>query len=134
MLAKKITGTIAATALAATSALVLTAPTAEAKGLEVRRTGDCSARTDWKLKAKTDDGRIEIEFEVDSNRNGQRWFVRLRDNGGYVWSGYRTTLAPSGSFSVEKRTFNRAGADLITAYARNLRTGETCRAALTFPG
>ena len=38
---------------------------------EVRVIGDCSARTDWKLKAKERDGGLEVEFEVDSNRVGQ---------------------------------------------------------------
>ena len=28
--------------------------------------GDCSRRADWKLKAKPDDGRMEVELEVDS--------------------------------------------------------------------
>lgn len=129
----KIAGGLVAVALSL-SAGVLAAPNAEAKGLEVRRSGDCSARTDWKLKAKSDDGRIEVEFEVDSNRNGQRWYVTLRDNGSLFWSGYRTTLAPSGSFEVEKRTANRSGSDVIRAYARNTRTGEICRASLTFNG
>ena len=38
---------------------------AQAKGgsdKEGRRSGQCSAATVWKLKAKTDDGRLEIEF------------------------------------------------------------------------
>lgn len=128
---KHIVGTVAAAALAV-SPLVLTAPDASAKGVRVQTSGDCAARTDWKLKAKNDDGRIEVELEVDSNRNGQRWAVTVKDNGVKVWSGHRTTRAPSGSFSVEKRIANRAGADRIVATAKNLRTGETCRASLTF--
>jgi hypothetical protein len=127
----RIVGTLAAAALSV-STLAFTAPDASAKGVRVQTSGDCVARTDWKLKAKNDDGRIEVEFEVDSNRNGQRWAVTIKDNGTKVWSGRRTTKAPSGSFSVEKRIANRAGADLIVATARNLRTGETCRATLTF--
>ena len=35
--------------------------------------GDCSSSADWKLKAKPDDGHIEVEFEVDTNRSGRRW-------------------------------------------------------------
>ncbi len=31
----------------------------------VIRTGSCSAGADWKLKVKTDDGRLEVEGEID---------------------------------------------------------------------
>jgi hypothetical protein len=108
--------------------------TANAKGLEVRSSGDCSASTNWKLKAKADDGRLEVEFEVDSNRVGQTWSVRMSDNGTRFFTGSRTTTAPSGSFSVERRTANRAGKDRITAVASNAKTGERCSGAVTFPG
>lgn len=37
------------------------------------RTGQCTGVTDWKLKAKSDDGGIEVEAEIDSNRTGQAW-------------------------------------------------------------
>jgi hypothetical protein len=92
----------------------------------VERRGNCTATTDWKLKAKPDDGRIEVEFEVDSNRNGQTWAVRIADNGVQVFSGNRITQAPSGSFEVERRIANRAGVDHIRATAHNARSGETC--------
>jgi hypothetical protein len=100
---------------------------ASAKGGDaVRRSGSCSANSDWKLKAKPDDGRIEVEFEVDSNRVGQTWAVRIADNGVQVFSGTRVTQAPSGSFTVERRIANRAGIDHIRATAHNARSGETC--------
>ncbi len=103
-----------------------------AKDGEIIRRGSCSGTTDWKLKAKPDDGRIEVEFEVDSNRNGQVWAVRITDNGVQVFSGNRTTQPPSGSFEVERKIANRAGADNIRATARNNRSGETCSANLRF--
>jgi hypothetical protein len=61
----------------------------------VERSGGCSAGAVWKLKAKRDDGRIQTEFEVDSNRVGQRWRVRIADNGVLVFAGARRTQAPS---------------------------------------
>ena len=33
----------------------------------VIRTGSCSTNADWKLKVKTDDGRLEVEGEIDSD-------------------------------------------------------------------
>ena len=108
-------------------ALAVAAP-AHASGGDrgVERQGACSAGAVWKLKAKHDDGRIEAEFEVDSNRVGQMWNVRLFDNGVHVFRGPRRTVAPSGSFSVERRIANRAGTDTIRAVALNARTGQRC--------
>jgi hypothetical protein len=75
--------------------------------------GACTAASTWKLKASPDNGRIEVEFEVDSNIVGQKWSVTLKDNGSKVWSGTATTKAPSGSFEVNKLISNKAGADKI---------------------
>ena len=116
----------ALTLTAAATALLVPAAPGFAKDGEVIRRGSCTGASDWKLKAKPDDGRLEVEFEVDSNRNGQVWSVRMTDNGVQVFSGTRTTQPPSGSFSVERRIANRAGADTIRARATNARTGESC--------
>lgn len=99
---------------------------------EAGTSGRCSAGTEWKLEAKSDDGRLEVEFELDSNRTGQRWSVRIRDNGVRVFAGTRTTKAPSGSFGVERRIVDRAGTDRIAVSATNVKTGEHCRGAVTF--
>ena len=53
-------------------------------GDAIIRTGNCTGASDWKLKAKPDNGKIEVEFEVDSNVNGQTWNVTLKDNGSVV--------------------------------------------------
>jgi hypothetical protein len=95
----------------------------------VIRRGSCSGRSNWKLKAKHDDGRIEVELEVDQNRNGVPWRVRIRQNGALVVNTTRRTRAPSGSFSLERRLRDRAGSDRFVA--RATRRGETCRASLT---
>ena len=92
----------------------------------VEKSGNCSAGAVWKLKAKPDNGLIEVEFEVDSNRVGQRWNVHIADNGALVFEGARRTVAPSGSFTVERRIRNRAGTDRIHAVARQPRTGQRC--------
>jgi len=121
-------------AIALTGALVATAaPAALAKGHEVRTSGACSQGATWKLKAKTDNGRLEVEFEVDSNRVGQSWSVQLKDNGVLVYSGTSTTIAPSGSFEVQRRIADRAGKDTITAYAEHAASGQTCSARIVFP-
>ena len=63
----------------------------------VERNGSCSAGTDWKIKAKADDGRIEVEAEIDSNKVGQSWSWKFKDNGAVFATGTSTTTAPSGS-------------------------------------
>lgn len=93
--------------------------------------GDCSRATNWKLKLSPENGRIEVEFEVDQNRNNQLWRVSVTDNGVAVWRGSRYTRAPSGSFEVRLLARNRSGADRIVARATNVRTGEVCRAIAT---
>jgi hypothetical protein len=96
----------------------------------VIKTGKCSNGANWKLKAKHDDARIDVEFEVDQNVNGRRWNVVLRRDGAVVFRGVRITRPPSGSFEVDRRIADPAGADRIVATAR-AAAGGTCRAALT---
>jgi hypothetical protein len=110
--------------------------TVQAKGGSddrVIRTGNCSKTSDWKLKAKSEDnGRIEVEFEVDQNVVGQTWSNVIKDNGRIIFRGNRVTQPPSGSYSIELLTPNRPGNDVITAIARNRSTGELCSGSLVF--
>jgi hypothetical protein len=110
-------------------AVALLPMSAQARGgADVVKTGSCSARSDWKLKLSKDDGRIETEFEVDQNRIGRKWRVTLKHNGNRFFRGVRTTHAPGGSFEVRRFANDAAGTDEIVAKARNLRSGELCRA------
>jgi hypothetical protein len=97
-----------------------------AKAGDVIRSGACSGVSDWKLKLSPDNGRIEVEYEVDQNRAGDVWRVRIRHNGDLVFAGLRTTQAPSGSFTVRILQRNRVGDDVFRGRAVNLRTGEVC--------
>lgn len=99
---------------------------------DVIRRGSCSERSDWKLKASPEDGRIEVEGEVDSNRNGQVWRWVLRRNGKVVDRGRATTQPPSGSFEVERRTRNGAGTDRFRFRAVNTGNGEVCVGRVRF--
>ena len=104
---------------------------ASAKAGDIRVNGTCSSGVTSKIKLGARDGGIETEFEVDSNRNGQRWSVRMRQNGVLVHDGSAVTVAPSGSFTVRKRLANKAGSDRITAVARNATTGQSCTVTAT---
>ncbi len=109
---------------------VATSTAAQASDDEKIRRGSCSGSTDWKIKAKSDDGRIEVEGEIDSNQNGQTWKWVLRHDGSVSARGTRTTQGPSGSFSVERKTVNAPGVDHFTFRAKRPATGELCVAKI----
>lgn len=123
--------------IAALAAMLLAlAPTALASGGKggdrVLKTGKCTASSTWKLKVKSDDGRIETEFEVDQNRVGKRWRVTVVRDGSTVFRGIRATVAPSGSFTVRRLLAASVGTTRIVASATALQGGESCRAVIVF--
>jgi hypothetical protein len=111
-------------------AVLMTGPNALASGggADVTKSGSCSGSSTWKLKLKAEDnGQIEADYEVDQNKVGDVWNVRMTDNGNVFFKGHRTTQAPSGSFEVRKLTDNLSGTDRIVAKATNPATSEVCR-------
>ena len=96
----------------------------------VIKTGSCSGGADWKLKVKTDDGRIEVEGEVDSNRSGQSWSWKIKDNGSVAAKGSATTGGSSGSFSVERKIADQPGTDTVVFVATH--DGEKCKGTIAF--
>jgi hypothetical protein len=124
-------GGVAATVVLAACAAPV-AISAPAKDPEVRVTGTCTKTSSSKLKLSQEDGRIEVEFEVDQNRVGRRWAVVLRQNGLVIRRVTRVTRPPSGSFEVRVLARNRAGTDRFVATAT--RPGETCTARASFAG
>jgi hypothetical protein len=111
--------------------LVLAPAAAASGGGGVRASGSCSSGATWTLKAKHDDQLIQVEGEVDANRAGQTWNWSISDNGTVVRSGTATTTARSGSFTIERRIGNRAGADHLVFRANRPATGQTCRGAVS---
>ena len=99
---------------------------------ETIRTGQCTGSTDWKLKAKSDDGGIEVEAEIDSNRTGQAWRWVIRHNGSVSARGTSVTTGRSGSFDVERRMTDLSGTDRFVLRATNPASGETCRGVLAW--
>ena len=115
----------------AAAAMALAVPAASGSGSDdIRKTGTCTGSSSSKIKAKPRDGRLEVEFEVDQNRNGVKWKVRLKDNGKRVFRGTARTKAPSGSFSIERKIANRPGTDSLKGIGKNPATGERCVAKL----
>ncbi len=121
-------------AFALVTAFVLLVPAgiASAGQNDVIRRGSCSDSSDWKLKVSPEDGRLEVEFEVDQNVTGDRWRVRIRHDGDLVFRGTRTTRGASGSFEVRIVENDTSGTDVFRAQARNLSTDEVCVGRATF--
>lgn len=106
-------------------------PAGVAKRGDVRVAGTCSKASTSKLKLSEENGRIEVEFEVDQNRNGVRWTVVLNQNGKRLVRMTRMTKAPSGSFEARILAPNRSGADTFAAKATS-PSGEACTARASF--
>jgi hypothetical protein len=127
---RRLTGIVAATVVVAALGLGVT-PIASAKDGDVRVAGTCTEASGSKLKLSAENGRIEVEFEVDQNRNGVRWIVSVSQNGRKRFAGTRVTKAPSGSFTTRLVAPNTAGADRFSARATS-PSGEVCTARATF--
>ena len=121
--------TTAKATLLATAALlavpVVAAPAQAQGGDAVSNSAACATGT-IKVKAKVDDGALEVEGEVDTNRVGQTWNWRIVRNGTVAVQGSKVTAAPSGSFSVNRRIANPAGQDTIRFRAVRPATGKVC--------
>ena len=123
--------TIGAACTVAAAIAVVVVPTASAKGRDgMRVAGVCDNGSTSKLKVKRDDGRLKVEFEVDQNVTGVAWDVDVTRNGKIVLQGVRTTKAPSGSFSFERRVKRATGGKIVATATRN---GEVCTASITVP-
>ena len=122
--------TSAAITIGLTAPLLVTATPAFASGGGggVSSSGACTNGGHFELKAKHDDGKIEMEYQVDSNRAGQEWAVRITDNGAVVVSRHATTAGRSGSFTIRKVIADRPGPDKI--HARATFGNHTCGGAV----
>jgi len=104
--------------------------TASHGGDAVRTAGGCSGSAHWKLKAKQDDGRLEVEGEIDSHVSGQVWRWRFKHNGSLSAKGSKTTAGRSSSFEVQRRMADLAGTDRFVFRATH--GSQVCRGTISF--
>lgn len=121
---------IAVAALTLQVGLVAPATASHGGGGDVRTSGRCSGSAHWKLKAKPDNGRIEVEGEIDSNTSGQVWHWKLKHNGSTSAKGAKRTTGRSGSFEVQRRMANLSGKDHFTFRATH--GGQVCRGTISY--
>ena len=118
-------------AVAALAVALTAAPAGSAKDGDVRVRGTCTKSSTSKLKLSEEDGRIEVEFEVDQNRTGVRWNVVLIQNGRRIARMTRVTQGRSGSFEARVLAANRVGKDAFRARATS-PSREVCTASASF--
>jgi hypothetical protein len=106
-----------------------TALPAAADDDDVRRSSACGSGV-LKLKLSEEDGRIETELEVDTNRNGQTWVVKLFHDGRRVARTTGVTAGRSGSFEIERLIANGPGQDRVRGVAK--RNGTRCSVSAVF--
>jgi hypothetical protein len=100
---------------------------------EVTRSGSCSGSTGWTMTAKGDDGRIEIETEIESGVSGQKWRWVLRHDGSVSARGKAKTDEPDGSFAVKRKTVDaEGGTDRFKFRAVQRGDGEKCVARVRY--
>lgn len=102
-------------------------------GQEVRAAGSCGAGATSKVRLRSRDGVLRVQFEVDHNRARAVWRVVLVQDRRVVWRGSARTRGTSDAFEIERRLRDLPGADTVTARAWGPR-GVTCAASATLPG
>jgi hypothetical protein len=125
------------TVLVAAVALLVVPAAANAKDgddrrAEVRVTGGCGAGVTSKLKVKSRDGGLEVEFEVEHTRSRVNWRVIFVHEGGVAWRG-QVSSGRRGRFEVQRRMSDMPGADHVTVRGYG-RGGLTCTATAILPG
>jgi hypothetical protein len=127
--ARRLTRLSALATIAMVATTIAVAPAQASDDRRVSNSKGCASGV-IKVKAKADDGRIEVEGEVDTNRRGQTWSWQVRRDGNVAARGTNTTAGRSGSFSVERKIGNPAGSDRIVF--RAARGSQACSVAVTF--
>lgn len=118
---------IAAGGVTAGLALVA-APAAQAlPAFETQKTGTCTAGAWWDLSLEREYGSLEVDFDIERARAGERWTVTLTHNGTAKRS-VRVITDYEGDADAQWILRDRAGTDRIVVKATSA-SGQTCKAS-----
>ena len=98
---------------------------------EVRVGGTCGKGATSRLRLRSRDGVIRVNFEVEHTRSRVTWRVSIVQERRVAWRGRQRTRA--GQFELEYRLRDLPGADRVNVRAVAPR-GLTCVAAATLAG
>ena len=118
--------TLAIGASATLLAVALPLATASSASAVEKRGGCSQGKAHCEFDVEKDDGRFEVDFEVDSNVRGQKWRLTLHHDGKRVFRDVRTTNR-EGEVGFERNRPNTAGRDAFRAKAVNLGTARSAR-------
>jgi hypothetical protein len=104
------------------------APPAAAHGDdEARVEAACGRGAAAQMRLKADDGRIRVEFELDSRRGRERWRVTLVHERRVEWRGTARTRRGSRSFRIRRSIHDYDGVDEVSVHASG-PGGNACHA------
>lgn len=126
--ARRLTATAATASLLALPAVALSASPAAA----VQNQTSCAGAT-VTLEAERDDGRHEVQVDIDNGQRGERWRVKLFQDGDRFVNVVRTVGGDDRDIDLDRDRRNTAGTDTYKLRAKNLRTGGACTLRVTLP-
>jgi len=95
---------------------------------EARVSGTCGKGASSKLRLRSRDGRISVEFDVKRARRGERWRVVIVHERRVAWRGTVRTGRSGGSFRVRRTLRDYGGSDRVSVRAAG-PGGLTCEAS-----
>ncbi len=118
---RRLTATVATASVLALPAVALSASPAAA----AQNQKSCAGAL-VKLQVERDDGRHEVEVDIDNGQRGERWRVRIFQNGNRFFNDVRTVRGDDNDIEIDRDRRNTAGRDTYKLRAKNLRTGGAC--------
>lgn len=123
-------GLLGSAALMAVTTLAVGAVPAAAGEVEREKRGDCTRSSDWDFELEKEHGRIDVTVDLDTNRSGRRWRVRIWHNGTLTTNVLRRSQ-DDGDVEVERVRPDRRGRDTIRFRAVDQVNGEVCTGSLS---
>lgn len=111
--------------LAIPVATVLTASPASA----VDKEGNCAGAR-YELDVEKDDGRFEVDADIDDARAGSKWRVTLKHDGKRFYNKVRTADR-EGDISVDRYRPDTAGKDVFKLTVKKIGSGSSCSHTIT---
>jgi hypothetical protein len=130
VMARKLTQAVALIAAGGVTAgaALAAAPSAHAlPALETQKTGSCTAGAWWDLSLEREYGSLEVDFDIERARAGERWTVTLTHNGA-TKKAVRVVTDYEGDADAQWILRDRAGTDRIVVKATSA-SGQTCKAS-----
>jgi hypothetical protein len=118
---RRLTATAATASLLALSTVALSASPAAAVENQKRCAGALV-----KLEVERDDGEHEVQADIDNGQRGERWRVKLFQNGNRFVNVVRTVRGDDNDIEIDRDRRNTAGRDTYALRAKNLRLDRGC--------